>query len=173
MLWIQAIAQGHECLRDTPTDTTSTSFLLNAVLSLKCGVRERRHLQHHAKTADHVISVDAPSLSMCKIKAFGCSCEKQKKLQKKIRGSIYYLRYLYNIYIFLKGPKFFKDYNCWFNTSPFLQFCEGEATFATLLRLNDGIVECQATPWATRKIWKKIKCSGWNPEALMISCAKQ
>lgn len=38
---------------------------------------------------------------------------------------------LYNIYILLKGPKFFKDYNCWFNTSPFLQFCEGEATFAT------------------------------------------
>ena len=48
-----------KCLRDTPADTTSTSFLLNAVLSLKCGVRKRRHLQHHAKTADHVISVNA------------------------------------------------------------------------------------------------------------------
>ena len=46
----------------------------------------------------------APSLSMCKIKAFGCSCEKQQTKQKKIRGSIYYLYNIYR-YIFLKGPK--------------------------------------------------------------------
>lgn len=148
MLWIQAIAQGHECLRDTSTDTTSTSFLLNAVLSLKCGVRERRHLQHHAKTADHVISVNAficvystlslsPKITMHP--AYRCArlrpsdaVVKNKNFSKKNSEDLFTICInLYNIYILLKGPKFFKDYNCWFNTSPFLQFCEGEATFAT------------------------------------------